>query len=255
MARNAPGQGMLAPKRFWDAYWNLDRDLDPDHNIFDAVLRRYLPVGGEYLEVGCGPGTTMVYFHRNFQYRVTGLDFSSAEIVQRTMQRYGIASYRVIDHDFLTWETTLRFDVVASFGVVEHFTDVPAVIHRHARLVLPGGYLVIEVPNLRWVNGLLYRILQPRMLRMHNRTAMRPKALVEPLGDGFDVLHAGYFGTSPLDFDLDNPLVARWPGLRRAMIAVRALLRRRGLGNVPSALLSPYIIMIARRRPEAPVPA
>lgn len=250
-AAATPGtRGRLTSKAYWDVHWHREEKYIGADHIMDALLRRYLPQGGDSLEVGCAPGATLAYFHRRFGYRVTGLDFSSVEMVHATMARAGITDYRVIEADFLSWQSGQTFDVVASFGFVEHFADVRGVVRRHAQLVRPGGYVVLEVPNLRYFNGFLYALLLPRVLALHNRQAMRPEALAAPLREegAFEILHAAYFGTSLLDFDPQNPLLGRHPLLLAVVRAARVLLARCGLADRPSAFFSPYIVVIARRR-------
>ncbi len=260
---DAPGPSAAGPSRavrdlttrgYWDGHWRRERKYEGADHIMDSLLVRHLPRGGDYLEVGCAPGATLAYFHRRFGYRVTGVDFSSVELVRATMARAGITDYRVVEADFLRWESEQRFDVVASFGFVEHFADVRGIVLRHARFVRPGGYLVLELPNLRYFNGLLHAVLLPRVLALHNRAAMRPKRITAPLleGDAFEILHAGYFGTSFLDFDPQNPVLGQRRALLAAVRGARALLARCGGHDRPTAFFSPYIVVIARRRGPPP---
>jgi SAM-dependent methyltransferase len=241
----------LTDRGYWEQHWRSERKSGDRDHILDALLRRHLPPGpGDYLEVGCAPGASLAYFQRRFGYRVTGVDFVGADLVRATLAEAGVPAgeYRVVEADFLRWECAERFDVVASFGFVEHFADPAAVVRRHARFVRPGGMLVLEVPNLRYFNGLLYALLQPRVLALHNRAAMSPRALAAPLvaGGEFEIVHADYHGLSFLDFDERNPLLARRPWLLRAVRAARRGLAW-ALPRRPTALLSPYIVVIARR--------
>lgn len=239
----------LSSKEFWDKHWKIEDKGHADSYIFDRVMRNYLPIGGTYFEVGCAPGTTMAYFNRNFGYQVSGIDFSSTNLVHDTMARYHISDYCVVDGDFLAYSAPDRYDVVGSFGFVEHFKDYVTVIRLQARLVRSGGYMVIEVPNLRFFNWLLYRIFLPETLKMHNLAAMDPDRLLAAArceGD-FRPLYCSYHGTCFLHFDAQNPLLSRRPWLRRAVALARTALDRVGFGNIPSRYFSPYILMIARR--------
>ncbi len=239
----------LSSKEFWDKHWQLEDKDHADRYIFDRVMRRYLPIEGTYFEIGCAPGTTMAYFHRNFGYRVTGIDFSSVDHVHATMARYKISDYRVVDEDFLAYRAPERYDVVGSFGFVEHFEDYATVVRLQARLVRSGGYMVVEVPNLRFFNWVLYRIFLSETLKLHNLAAMDPDALLAAArceGD-FQPLYCSYHSTCFLHFDAQNPVLSRRPWLRRAVALVRTALDRLGLGNIRSRYFSPYILVIARR--------
>ncbi len=240
----------LTPKGYWDAHWRREHkdDRTADRHHFDALFRRYMPHGGTLLDVGCAPGVTMAYFARTFGYEVTGIDTSSIDCVRETMARHGITRYGALEADFFSLEPAEKFDIVTSFGFVEHFRDVRGVVLRQARLVRPGGYTVCEVPNLRYFNWLLYRLFLPRLLPMHNLAAMDPAVLrALLLEEGFEVLYGNYWGTCFLDFDWRNSVVARSRPLRWCIGAARATMARLGLADRPNRLFSPYIVVIARR--------
>lgn len=138
--------------------------------------------------------------------------------------------------------------MVASFGFIEHFSDFRAVPLRQAALVRPGGHLVCEVPNLRGLNYLLFRLLQPRELEGHNLAAMAPSAIADPLRRyGFRIRYARYVGTCFVHFDAQNPYLADHPARLRLVRAARQALGAVALGNAPSAWLSPYIVVVATR--------
>lgn len=247
----APPDDRLTNRAFWESYWNTS-PAARERNVFDEVFRRYLPTGGDYLEIGCSPGWTLAYFHRNFGYRVTGVDFVDGALVRRTMADHGIRTYEFIEADFFEFSSPRRFDVVGSFGFVEHFADFPAVLRRQASFVRPGGHLVVEVPNLRYFNNLLYRIFLPKVLAMHNLVAMDLRALTAPLLEDFHLVYARYFGTCFLHFDEQNSFLSSRPGLLRLVHGARGLLAAARLGNVPSRFLSPYILVIAQRAKTEP---
>jgi len=243
------GDDRLVPKEYWDKHWLLEEKFHPDRYLFDRLLRRFLPHGGRYFEVGCAPGTTMAYFQRKFDYDVTGIDYSSGDQVRKTMARYAIADYTLIEEDFLTYRTAERYDVVGSFGFVEHFRDYGEVLRLQARLVRPGGYILVEVPNLRYVNWLLYRLFLPGQLRLHNLAVMQPRVMLDGIRAeaDFTPLYASYHGTSILQSDPQNPVLRKHPLMRVAAAAASGSLELLHLDNVPSRFLSPYIIVIARR--------
>lgn len=241
--------GSLPDKAFWQAY-RRDGGGRPRGNIFHALLWRLLPRGGDlsYLEIGCAPGHNLAYFARRFGYRVTGLDYARLDLVRALLARLGIQDARLIDADFTTYDSAERYDVVASWGLVEHFADPAWAVRRQAAFVAPGGYLVVDVPNLRHVNGLVYRIALPRLLAAHNRLAMDPRRLAAALGDDFEILVCRHVFTCALFFDAANPLVAGRPWLSAIVRALRWPLERLGLDDVPSRFFSPYILLVARRR-------
>ena len=67
------------------------------------------------------------------------------------------------------------FDVVYSLGLIEHFSDLTDVVAAHARLVRPGGTLIIGAPNIVGVNRWFMKRLGPERLAVHNPDCLRPE--------------------------------------------------------------------------------
>jgi len=241
----------LPDKAFWDAYWQRGPHGQVQPDMFDRMLGPVLPRGGSisYFEIGCAPGAMLVHFARTYGYRVSGIDYSSMSLVRDALEQSGVHAQALIEADFTAYESDERYDVVGSFGFVEHFTDVEAIVRRQASFVRPGGYLVIEVPNLRYANYLLYRILDPALLAIHNLAAMDVGTLRRAVGPGFDFVLARPVYTCAAYFNGANPAVARHPWRRAAVRATRWILGRLHLEDVPSRLFSPYLLVVARRRP------
>ena len=65
------------------------------------------------------------------------------------------------------------FDVVYSLGLIEHFTDLTGVVRAHARLVRPGGTLVLGAPNITGIYRWFMRRLGPSRLAWHNPDCLR----------------------------------------------------------------------------------
>jgi SAM-dependent methyltransferase len=244
--------GELTDRGFWQAY-PRDESARPGDSIFHRLLWGLLPheAGLTYLELGCAPGHNLAYFARRYGYSVTGLDYAGLELTRSVLARLGIHDARLIYADFTTYESEERYDVVASFGLIEHFDDPAWAVARQAAFVKPGGYLLIVMPNLRYGNHLLYRVAMPALLRAHNLAAMDLRVLQTALGDGFELLACRYVFTCALFFDAANPVVASRPWLRSAVAALRWPLERLALDDRPSRVFSPYILVAARRRAAA----
>lgn len=240
----------LSEKTFWDGYWDKEKKTgDPTDYLFNELLINYLPYGGTYLEIGCTPGTTLVNFYKTFGYSVTGMDYSQVDTVRRTLQRYDVRTGKVIESDFTTTPVFDQFDVVASFGFVEHFENYAEIVCKQAEFVKPGGYLVVEIPNLRYFNWLLYRIFDRDLLDIHNLKIMSPSALSMPIQSTgeYTIRFCNYYFTNLLFFNANNPVIARYPLIKRTVFVLRKLMRAMRIDNLPNKLFSPYIILIAQK--------
>jgi 2-polyprenyl-3-methyl-5-hydroxy-6-metoxy-1,4-benzoquinol methylase len=113
--------------------------------IFDELLPEDL-AGYRLLEVGCGSGKfSQRAFERNM--KVTALDVGIS-LLQKTLTRspvtplVGDSLNLPIKHD--------TFDIILSTEVIEHTTNPVQAIREMARLLKPGGILVLTCPNHLW---------------------------------------------------------------------------------------------------------
>lgn len=240
----------LPDKSFWDHYWEEQSD-NTGSFVFGPLLEHLTSKAySTYFEIGCSPGTTLIHFAQKYGYQVNGLDYSSLDVTRQNLDRHGITDYELIACDFLRFQTDKRYDIVASYGFIEHFEQPEQVIRQHADLVSDGGLLIIEVPNIRYFNYLLYRIMDSALLSAHNLSIMDARRLrqaVETAGS-FDILYNGYYKSSFLSFNPDNRAISGHPWRRRIIGALRKLHERLHMDNYPSRYFSPYLIIIARKR-------
>lgn len=153
-----------------------------DAVLWDHVLPGVLPRQGTVLEVGSAPGRNLIRLHRRFGLDPWGIEFSpaGAELNRRRFAAAGLDPDHVLEVDFfdeaVLAEHAGSFDVVVSFGFVEHFDDPAAVVDRHLDLLRPGGWLVVTIPNLTGLNLALMRWLNPALIEAHNLDLMSPDA-------------------------------------------------------------------------------
>lgn len=192
-------ENMLTDKEYWyDTYGKLEFQIAAKDHIVRTWFEKYIPRGnGRCIEIGCFPGQFLACFGE-MGYQLNGLDLIPA--VETTLpqwlksQGYKIGNF--YKYDFLNFNSGNTYDIVASFGFVEHFSDWQDIIRRHMKLVKTGGYLIISAPNFR---GLFQRIFQSLFNResykRHNIHAMAPEAWAPIIRDqGFEILFSGYYG-------------------------------------------------------------
>jgi SAM-dependent methyltransferase len=222
--------------------------------MFDPFLGPLLPEepGLTALEIGCYPGGYMTYLHRRFGYTVSGLDYvPQAATLAATLRSEGVRVGQVLQGDFWDLEPQPQYDVVSSFGFIEHFDDPEAAITRHAGWLRPGGRLVLEVPSFHGAQLVLRRWLDRPNLELHNLDAMEPDTWRKVFRRlGFDQVHLGYFRTFEfwVDPDPSRSHLARVAAgaAVRAGAVVRRLEARLGR-EIPSRWTSPYLIAVAWR--------
>lgn len=242
-------QQTLVEQAYWDAsYAAMKPTMAPAGDAVREWLEQHVPKAqGEQhaLEIGCYPGRYLSVIGK-LGYVVHGIDLTPAvERMKPALDTMGLRTGEFSHADFLKHDAKRRYDLVCSFGFIEHFHDWQGMVKRHGELVAPGGLLVLETPNFRgWLQRFLHRALDATNLRRHHLGAMQPEAWARILrAQGFEVLTQGHMGQ--FDFWSDSPPPNFFQRLLlRALNKATPWLRRRTPG---SAALSPYCVLIARK--------
>ena len=236
---------------YWDqGYQDLQPTMAPSTDQVRQWLEASVPTANgdkHCLEVGCYPGHYLAVLG-GMGYVVHGIDLTPA--IDRMAPAFAAQGMQVGEFrrlDFLKDPIGRRYDVVCSFGFIEHFPNWQDVLRKHAELVEPGGLIVIETPNFRgFVQQLLHRSLDgdATNLRRHHIPAMAPRKWAKVLqAEGFEVLTHGYLGK--FQFWTDSPpFNYLQQKLYNRVVALTPRLERVRPGG---ASLSPYCVLIARR--------
>jgi len=110
------------------------------------AMTPWITQGASVLEAGCGLGTWVRFFKQR-GLNPTGIDFS-VETVGRLKQEFKELSWDVGDITELPYASD-SFDLLVSWGVIEHFEEGPMeAINEMFRVVRPGGHAFFTVPWL-----------------------------------------------------------------------------------------------------------
>jgi len=198
------------------------------------------------LEIGCAPGKLLAWVAHAFHAKVTGIDYSDVGLshARKLFRALAISGDLRQENVFDSTLADSTFDLIYSIGVIEHFDDPRDIVKCHIRFAVPGGRVLIVLPNY----GGLYRRLQyhfdPENLLIHNLNIMNTDALraLVPAGMCKDI-RAYHFGRmSPWIVSFHR----RWP----RSLAIIASLIANGLGLVQPieiAALSPFLVLEATR--------
>ncbi len=139
-------------------YQNREERCDPSVPIFDAErgafhTARYVyacefVAGRRVLDIACGTGYGSELLNKQGQAKeVIGVDISY-EAVGYAARRHNSANTRFIAGS--ATEIPLpdnSVDVVVSFETIEHIPEDEQVVSEFARVLVPGGMLLISTPN------------------------------------------------------------------------------------------------------------
>jgi ubiquinone/menaquinone biosynthesis C-methylase UbiE len=107
------------------------------------------------LEVGCGSGGVSLYFHNTRAYQVELVDLSD-EALCFAQRNFEIHAKKPLHAIFQKADTTQlpypddTFDLVMSFGLLEHFTDIAKPISEQLRVLKPGGLFFADIVTRRF---------------------------------------------------------------------------------------------------------
>lgn len=245
-------EGRKTEQAYWDSnsqepiMYRLPSRLNVGVLNITRLLKRYVSPGSRYLEIGCAPGKLLAWAASVLNADVAGLDYSEPGIAKcRTLFNALNLKVNLYHDDFFNHHLPHAFfDVVTSFGVIEHFDDARPVVQRHLDLVKPGGVALITVPNYGGVYGLLQRWCDAPNLALHNLEIMNPRSLAM-LVDSSDVerVWAYPFGAmSPWLVSLDKRL-PRF-GAKLVSLGVNAL----GLLQpITIEVLTPMLVLEVRK--------
>lgn len=172
-------------------YWNQTWDDYPLPNVWDVDSKRLLNhVEREFflwiartleghgkagpnvhlVEVGCARSQALPVLAKRLGVSVAGIDYSpnGCEQTRVMMKREGVDG-EVHCSDIFAIPDSLkgRFDVVVSFGLIEHFSNTSEIVSSLAELLKPGGVILTNIPNMRGTTGFVQKILNRGIYDIH----------------------------------------------------------------------------------------
>jgi len=252
-------QERLASKESWEKRWqqqDLRIEFDPKIAMFvdlHRIFNTYIPKGRNlrFIEIGAYPGQYLWYFHRFFSHQVYGLEYTNDAFLR--MQKHPSLreiNAKFINADFFEYQPNPAelWDVVASFGFVEHFTDTREVVARHFEFVKPNGLVIIVIPNHAGLCGTIMKYVDIKKHKTHNLMSY------DDLENSFnhcspsEILFGGYLGH--IGFWNTCLYETIKPKGKLIYFIVRAplwLVEKAGKVLKESRLFSPYSVIIARK--------
>lgn len=256
-----------AGKNYWDDNWSkivfpepFDRTNTYLDNYVQLNLDKYFQKiltgkeGFSVLEIGCANSIWPIYFHQYYKAKVYGLDYSEVGCRKsiELLQHYNIPN-QIYCANLFDPPTDLlqKFDVVVSFGVVEHFENTAQCLKSCAAFVKPGGYLITLIPNMsrssiigflqKLVDRSVYEVHVPLTKKMfvkaHEQANLTLKECDYFMSINLSVVNSGAFSNHPFNkyfrHGLSAPSKILW------------ILERYGFKIPENPLTSPYLIAVS----------
>jgi L-malate glycosyltransferase len=193
-------QENLVQQRHWDhGYKNIEFKKYNEKDPIASLICDYVSIdkNKSVFEIGCFPGTYLSVFGE-MGYKLNGIDLTQGvkSDLPSWLKKEGFKCGDFFCDDFLEADINKKFEIVCSFGFIEHFTDIEDVILKHTALLESEGYLILTTPNFSgFVQYFLHLLVDRKNLKLHNLNIMDPflwkKILIK---QGFQVLYCGWFG-------------------------------------------------------------
>lgn len=200
----------IVEKTYWDEAWRmtpLPKGLNPRagktrnyvnrrfHEEFQARFSRIDTKGKRLLEIGCARSIWLPYFAKEFGFDVYGVDYSEVGCRQALkMVRNEGGDGKVLCADFFSTSCFKpeSFDVVVSFGLVEHFQDTAACIAALSGFLKPGGLMITNIPNMFGAVGFFQKMINRPVYELH--VPVDQKRLFQAhVSSGLEILACDYF--------------------------------------------------------------
>jgi len=103
-------------------------------------LKNYLPEKGKMLDIGCGVGIFMDIMKEN------GWDVYGQDISPFAVEYCEKKGYKVFKGNLSDIKISEKFDLITMLDVIAHIENPVSYIKICAKLLKPGGYLIIKTP-------------------------------------------------------------------------------------------------------------
>lgn len=211
------GDRMIVDQSYWDkSYSKLKFFRLPSGDQTASLLKKYVPKANgdkSAFEIGCFPGRFIAEIGEQ-GYVLNGCDTTPRveNDLAVWLASQGLKVGTIVQapyQDFLD----NRYDIVASFGFIEHFEDYAKVFLEHCQMVAMDGYLVVQFPNFRGsVQRNLHTFFDLDNLNNHVLSAMDLDLYKRILPADFELIYCDYYGGFDFwtdDFNKRNSFLKR----------------------------------------------
>lgn len=255
-----------AGTNYWDDNWSRvefpntfdenDKRLDNYVNLqlhifFKNLLKESKQLS--VLEIGCANSIWPIYFHQHFNAEVYGIDYSEVGCEKsRALLKHHRVPGEVYCSDLFSPPPDLlqRFDLVVSFGVVEHFENTSSCLKSCSAFVKPGGLLMTLIPNIPGFVGFIQKFVDREVYNVHVPITKKKLADAHKMID-LRLVQCDYFMSMNLSVVNSGSFSShRFNSLLRHALSgtskVFWALEKYGLKIPKNRFTSPYIIAVAK---------
>lgn len=198
---------MIVNQEYWNSsYETYKFQRLPKSDPTLRLIEKYIPDvnnNEQAFELGCFPGRFLVEIGQK-GYVLNGCDL--APQISTTLENWCLKNNCKVKHlykasylDFIN----RKYDLVASFGFIEHFDNYEEVFLQQCNMVNDHGILLVQFPNFRGlIQNYLHKLFDRDNLNNHVLPSMNLKRYRELLPSDFEIIYCAYYGN--FDFWIDD---------------------------------------------------
>ncbi len=242
----------LTDRSFWKAFWESKKDLifyiKPTY-YFGDILGKLIAEKKikNAIELGGFPGYYATYLKKYQHLDTTLFDYFIHEgIINQLLEKNGLKAgdINIIEADLFEYKPEKQYDLVTSFGLIEHFNDTKAILETHLHFLKPGGVLFVTLPNFKSVNGWIQRKFDKSNYDKHNISSMNPQLLAQYCRElGLKEVESYYHGKFSVWLENRSEQGGFVKGLVKTIWLVGKIATK--IVPVETKGLSPYIVLKA----------
>lgn len=164
-----------------DSFWVRSRNRLLTKIIFEHVGEFKDP---KFLEIGCGTGEFIRDLIIDQRLSITGSEIYLKGLLYAKKK---LPSVDFIQFDAAHGILPEKFDMIAAFDVIEHINEDVVAIANISRMLTPGGYFIVTVPQHMFLWSRLDEIVK------HKRRYSRRELVGKLRAQGFEIERATSF--------------------------------------------------------------
>ena len=213
----------------WEDYYKNEKKIHikpkggffQSYDLFlcDSILAKYLPQNRKekkdmkICEIGFGDGKLLKKVADRFNYEPFGIEYAKEGIKQAQGRGIKTIEGNAFDENILRKYHEF-FDVVFSYGFIEHIIPPEKAIQMHMKLLKRGGYIVMQIPRFKKFNWLKAKVFRPDLLPLHNLTIMEEEVISSlSKKEGIQEIFCKNYGTLKLRIPMAQKNI-RWHVLK-----------------------------------------
>lgn len=261
--------GAKIDENYWSNIWdneNLPSPCNPnDKSLNNTVNLRFHEIftnafdsfeTKNILEIGCAQSQFLPYFAKEFDFKITGLDYSEIGCKKsRTILEKSGVSANIIFGDMFDPSSEMfeQQDIVFSYGLIEHFHDTADALKACSYFLKKDGLIITIIPNFSSTVGYLQKILGKNIYDIHvplNREQLK----TAHENAGFEVKECNYLmfinnGVLNINEIKNSFLLKTLPRFLSISSKIFWILERLfKIRFPPNKFTSPYILCIAYKK-------